>query len=95
MLISNGDKQDEETAGGRIRMSAVRSLCQMNPRQAFIVRAKCVSTTNVKANMFYLLGINVPMKTLFVSDNNFNHRIFLLQNSISSGWAWIVICITI
>ena len=40
-------------------------------------------------------GIKVPMKTLFDSDNNFNHQIFLMQNIISSGWAWIVICITI
>ncbi|EEC07439.1 integrator complex subunit, putative, partial [Ixodes scapularis] len=41
-LISNGDRQDEDTVGGCIRMQALHLLCQMNPAQALIVRAKAV-----------------------------------------------------
>lgn len=40
----NGDKQDEDSPGGLLRMQAVRTLCQMNPSQALNVRALCVST---------------------------------------------------
>ena len=38
----NGEKQDEESAGGLVRLQAVRLLSQMNPSQALNVRALCV-----------------------------------------------------
>ncbi|KAH7958889.1 hypothetical protein HPB49_006131 [Dermacentor silvarum] len=41
-LISNGDKQDEDTAGGCVRMHALHVLCRMNPAQSLVVRAKAV-----------------------------------------------------
>ncbi|XP_067132285.1 integrator complex subunit 2 isoform X1 [Centruroides vittatus] len=41
-LISNGEKQDEETVGGRIRMQTLHMLCQMNMSQALTIRAKTV-----------------------------------------------------
>ncbi|XP_068600620.1 integrator complex subunit 2 [Brachionichthys hirsutus] len=41
-LIKNGERQDEESAGGRRRTEALRQLCQMNPSQALNVRAMVV-----------------------------------------------------
>lgn len=41
-LISNGEKQDEDTSWGCIRMQALHLLCQTNPSQALVVRAKAV-----------------------------------------------------
>lgn len=41
-LISNGDKQDEDTMGGCVRMHALHLLCRMNPAQSLVVRAKAV-----------------------------------------------------
>ncbi|XP_064461086.1 integrator complex subunit 2-like [Ornithodoros turicata] len=41
-LISNGEKQDEDTSWGCIRMQALHLLCQMNPHQALVIRAKAV-----------------------------------------------------
>nr|XP_037279822.1 LOW QUALITY PROTEIN: integrator complex subunit 2-like [Rhipicephalus microplus] len=41
-LISNGDKQDEDTVGGCVRMNALHLLCRMNPAQSLVVRAKAV-----------------------------------------------------
>ncbi|XP_077533566.1 integrator complex subunit 2 isoform X2 [Haemaphysalis longicornis] len=41
-LISNGDKQDEDSASGCVRMQALHLLCRMNPAQALVVRAKAV-----------------------------------------------------
>lgn len=42
-LIANGERQDEESTGGKIRNKTLRMLCQMNPSQALMIRAKCVS----------------------------------------------------
>lgn len=42
-LIKNGERQDEESVGGRRRTEALRQLCQMNPSQALNVRAMAVS----------------------------------------------------
>lgn len=42
-LIKNGERQDEESVGGRRRTEALRQLCQMNPSQALNVRAMVVS----------------------------------------------------
>ena len=44
-LIKNGERQDEESVGGRRRTEALRQLCQMNPSQALNIRAMAVSCT--------------------------------------------------
>ncbi|KAM9456268.1 integrator complex subunit 2 [Clarias gariepinus] len=41
-LIKSGERQDEESVGGRHRTEALRQLCQMNPTQAFNIRAMVV-----------------------------------------------------
>nr|XP_014342738.1 PREDICTED: integrator complex subunit 2 [Latimeria chalumnae] len=41
-LIKNGERQDEESIGGRRRTEALRQLCRMNPSQALRVRAMVV-----------------------------------------------------
>uniref|UniRef100_A0A1A7YXK9 Integrator complex subunit 2 n=1 Tax=Iconisemion striatum TaxID=60296 RepID=A0A1A7YXK9_9TELE len=41
-LIKNGERQDEESVGGRHRTEALRQLCQMNPSQALNIRAMVV-----------------------------------------------------
>ncbi|KAM9729302.1 integrator complex subunit 2 isoform 2-T3 [Menidia menidia] len=41
-LIKNGERQDEESMGGRRRTEALRQLCQMNPSQALNIRAMAV-----------------------------------------------------
>uniref|UniRef100_A0A8C4SC60 Integrator complex subunit 2 n=2 Tax=Erpetoichthys calabaricus TaxID=27687 RepID=A0A8C4SC60_ERPCA len=41
-LIKNGERQDEESPGGRRRTEALRQLCRMNPSQALNVRAMVV-----------------------------------------------------
>ncbi|XP_062373767.1 integrator complex subunit 2 [Sardina pilchardus] len=41
-LIKSGERQDEESAGGRRRTEALRQLCQMNPTQALNIRAMVV-----------------------------------------------------
>uniref|UniRef100_A0AAY5EYU6 Integrator complex subunit 2 n=1 Tax=Electrophorus electricus TaxID=8005 RepID=A0AAY5EYU6_ELEEL len=41
-LIKNGERQDEESVGGRRRTEALRQLCQMNPSQALNIRAMVV-----------------------------------------------------
>lgn len=42
-LIKNGERQDEESFGGRRRTEALRHLCKMNPSQALRVRGMVVS----------------------------------------------------
>lgn len=42
-LITNGEKQEEESLSNRIRMQTLSMLCQMNPLQALSIRSKCVS----------------------------------------------------
>ncbi|XP_053222629.1 integrator complex subunit 2 [Podarcis raffonei] len=41
-LIKNGERQDEESFGGRRRTEALRQLCKMNPAQALRVRGMVV-----------------------------------------------------
>ncbi|XP_053310562.1 integrator complex subunit 2 isoform X1 [Spea bombifrons] len=41
-LIKNGERQDEESIGGRRRTEALRQLCKMNPSQALKVRGMVV-----------------------------------------------------
>lgn len=43
-LIKNGERQDEESVGGRRRTEALRHLCKMNPSQALRVRGMVVSS---------------------------------------------------
>ncbi|XP_064619971.1 integrator complex subunit 2-like [Lineus longissimus] len=42
-LVMNGEKQEEESLGGRKRSDALQMLCEMNPAQILHVRAICVS----------------------------------------------------
>ncbi|RXG68957.1 Integrator complex subunit 2 [Armadillidium vulgare] len=53
-LIMNGEKQDEESQGGLIRMQAVRLLCQMNPSQALYVRSLCVDQCVMPGLIIYI-----------------------------------------
>lgn len=46
-LIKNGERQDEESVGGRRRTEALRHLCKMNPSQALRVRGMVVSLSLV------------------------------------------------
>lgn len=46
-LIKNGERQDEESVGGRRRTEALRHLCKMNPSQALRVRGMVVSLSSV------------------------------------------------
>jgi integrator complex subunit 2 len=46
-LIKNGERQDEESLGGRRRTDALRFLCRMNPSQALKVRGMVVSESLV------------------------------------------------
>lgn len=48
-LIANGERQEEDNIGGRIRMQALSMLCQMNPVQALAIRAKCVELCRMPA----------------------------------------------
>uniref|UniRef100_A0A8C3HA53 Integrator complex subunit 2 n=1 Tax=Chrysemys picta bellii TaxID=8478 RepID=A0A8C3HA53_CHRPI len=41
-LIKNGERQDEESLGGRRRTEALRHLCKMNPSQALRIRGMVV-----------------------------------------------------
>ena len=54
-LVMAGDKQDEDSPSGLLRLQAVRTLCQMNPSQALNVRALCVSS-NINNNNNNNLG---------------------------------------
>ncbi|KAK4288012.1 hypothetical protein Pmani_030992 [Petrolisthes manimaculis] len=53
-LVLNGDKQDEDSPGGLLRLQAVRTLCQMNPSQALNVRALCVEQCRMPGLAVYL-----------------------------------------
>ncbi|KAG8239355.1 hypothetical protein J437_LFUL018609, partial [Ladona fulva] len=48
-IIANGERQEEENTGGRIRMKALSLLCQMNPVQFLAIRAKCVELCRMPA----------------------------------------------
>lgn len=41
-LLNNGEKQDEESYFGMIRMKALRMLCKMNPSHSLIVRSEAI-----------------------------------------------------
>ncbi|KAG7159541.1 Integrator complex subunit 2-like, partial [Homarus americanus] len=53
-LVMTGDKQDEDSQGGLLRLQAVRTLCQMNPNQALNVRALCVEQCRMPGLAVYL-----------------------------------------
>jgi len=44
-LVAKGEKQDEESVGGRKRMDLLLRLSAMNPGETFHIRALCVSQT--------------------------------------------------
>lgn len=46
-LIKNGERQDEESLGGRRRTDALRFLCKMNPSQALKVRGMVVRDLSI------------------------------------------------
>ncbi|XP_068086623.1 integrator complex subunit 2 [Anabrus simplex] len=48
-LIANGERQEEDNVGGKIRMQALSMLCHMNPIQALAIRAKCVELCRMPA----------------------------------------------
>jgi len=41
-LISNGERQEEDSVIGKIRGKTLRMLCKINPPQSLLVRGKCV-----------------------------------------------------
>ncbi|XP_068239156.1 integrator complex subunit 2 isoform X2 [Palaemon carinicauda] len=53
-LVMAGDKQDEDSPSGLLRLQAVRTLCQMNPSQALNVRALCVEQCRMPGLAVYL-----------------------------------------
>lgn len=52
-LITNGEKQEEESTSNRIRMQTLSMLCQMNPLQALSIRSKCVSIISFLKKLFH------------------------------------------
>ena len=48
-LIMNGDKQDEDTSAGRIRIQVLRLLCRMNPEKALVIRSVAVEGSRMPA----------------------------------------------
>lgn len=48
-LVSNSEKLEDETNGGKIRIEALTKLCQMCPSMALAVRAKCVELCKMPA----------------------------------------------
>ncbi|KAK7076638.1 Integrator complex subunit 2, partial [Halocaridina rubra] len=53
-LVMAGDKQDEDSSSGLLRLQAVRTLCQMNPSQSLNVRALCVEQCRMPGLAVYL-----------------------------------------
>ncbi|XP_041348716.1 integrator complex subunit 2-like [Gigantopelta aegis] len=41
-LVSHGERQDEESVSGRLRLDMLKALCTMNPKEALNVRQLCV-----------------------------------------------------
>lgn len=62
-LIANGERQEEDNVGGRIRMQALSMLCQMNPVQALAIRAKCVELCRMPA-LAIMLSLDHAGRTL-------------------------------
>lgn len=52
-LIKNGERQDEESLGGRRRTEALRFLCRMNPSQALKVRGVVVRDALVSMGLHF------------------------------------------
>ncbi|GFR61653.1 integrator complex subunit 2 [Elysia marginata] len=46
-LVARGEKQEEESLGGRRRLSLLHMLCAMNPKGALTVRNFCVENCNM------------------------------------------------
>lgn len=70
-LIKNGERQDEESVGGRRRTEALRQLCQMNPSQALNIRAMVVSGKTFELNtIFQYLQKRLDSNKLFFGEKN-------------------------
>lgn len=70
-LIKSGERQDEESVGGRHRTEALRQLCQMNPSQAFNIRAMVVRklcshiSSSTASSTELIMNIINPYSALF------------------------------
>lgn len=51
-LIANGERYEEDTYLGRVRLETLRSLCRMCPDQILMVRSKCVSFSNFFVTLY-------------------------------------------
>ena len=60
-LVVNGERQDEENAGGQRRVEVLTALCNMCPSYALTVRALCVSLYSLTFDFLLLL----PMMPVF------------------------------
>ncbi|XP_026287192.1 integrator complex subunit 2 [Frankliniella occidentalis] len=67
-LITNGEKQEEESLSNRIRMQTLSMLCQMNPLQALSIRSKCVELCRMPA-LAIMLTLGRSMEHLEDADN--------------------------
>ncbi|CAL8102119.1 unnamed protein product [Orchesella dallaii] len=64
-LISNGDKCEEESEGGIVRLEALKLLCRLNPRMSLLIRSRCVEMCRMPAlTMFLSLEDNDVEKNL-------------------------------
>ena len=58
-LIKNGERQDEESLGGRRRTDALRFLCRMNPSQALKVRGMVVSESLLNSTFYSRIFLKI------------------------------------
>ncbi|CAG7720553.1 unnamed protein product [Allacma fusca] len=60
-LISNGEKCEEETEGGLVRLEALKLLCKMNPRNSLLIRSRCVELCRMPA-LSILLSLDADVE---------------------------------
>jgi hypothetical protein len=83
-LIKNGERQDEESLGGRRRTDALRFLCKMNPSQALKVRGMVVRDPIVFMRQSLLQKDKVLLYRCFqnlMAVRNFNYILNVLPSS--------------
>ena len=73
-LVSNADKLEDESNGGKIRMQSLTMLCQMCPSMALAVRAKCVR--------FSYFHSRINLFTHFYSVSNFSCHLDQMSGQI-------------
>lgn len=69
-LVSKGEKQDEETIGGRKRMDLIQTLCEMNPCEALFVRSVCVQNCTMPGLTVALTLNTFSQSAMLSSDAN-------------------------